>query len=81
VIEAAGKSILNIHGMQNLVYAVLGIAVAALAASIAIRSHGGKFAKVIEMVVVVMIAALIAGLAHGTNFSTIGDKLFSTIFG
>jgi len=80
-VNVAAGSLLNIGGMQNLVSAVLGVAVAALAVSIAVRSHAGKFAKVIEMVVVVLIAAFIEGLSHGTNFSTIGDQLFTLIHG
>ena len=79
--EAAGKTFLNVSGMDNIVSALLGVAVLALGLSVAVRAHGGKFAKVIEMVVVVLIAALVAGLSRGTNFTRIGTELFSTIFG
>lgn len=79
MVEAAG--LLNIRGMDNLITELLGVAVLALAVSVAIRAHGGRFTKVVEMIVVVLIAALIAGLAHGTNFADVGTKLFSTIFG
>jgi hypothetical protein len=79
VVEAAG--LLNIRGMDNLITALLGVAVLALAVSVAIRAHGGRFTKVVEMIVIVLIAALIAGLAHGANFASVGAKLFSTIFG
>jgi hypothetical protein len=48
---------------------------------VAVRAHGGKFAKVIEMLVVVLIAALVAGLSQGANFVHIGNELFSTVFG
>jgi hypothetical protein len=44
---------------------------------VAVRAHGGKFAKVIEMLVVVLIAAL----SQGANFVHIGNELFSTVFG
>jgi hypothetical protein len=81
VFEAVGKSLLNISGMDNIVSALLGVAVLALGLSVAVRAHGGKFAKVVEMVVVVLIAALVAGLSRGTNFTHIGSDLFSTIFG
>lgn len=76
-----GAGLLNIRGMDNLVTAVLGVAVLALAVSVAVRAHGGRFAKVVEMIAVVLVAALIAGLARGTNFAGVGAKLFSTIFG
>jgi hypothetical protein len=80
VIETAGQ-LLNISQMKGVVGGLLGVAVLALGLSVAVRAHAGKFAKVIEMLVVVLIAALVAGLSQGTNFVHIGTELFSTVFG
>ncbi len=72
---------LNIGGMDKLVTALLGVAVLALAVGIAVRAHGSKFAKTIEMLVIALVAALVAGLANGGNFAHVGADLLHTIFG
>jgi hypothetical protein len=72
---------LNISGIRVLETALLGVVVLSLGITAAARGHAGKFAKVLEMLAVVVIAALVVGLSSGANFARVGTELFSTVFG
>ncbi len=81
MIEAAAGQVLNTGKIHALEVALIGVAALSLAFTAAIRGHAGRFTKVIEMLAIVIVAALIAGLATGTNFEQFGSSLFGLLHG
>lgn len=79
MIEAA-QNFVKIGNLTALVDGLLTVAILALAVSVVVKAHGGRFARIVEMLAVVGVAALVAGLATGQNFVTFGSDIYKFVF-